>query len=51
MPMCSDLELSVNNGASSCTELKHERKEDSGNERETKGRRRRRKEKLLIQEK
>jgi len=34
------------NGASSCTEAKHERKEESGNERDTKGRRRRRKEKL-----
>jgi hypothetical protein len=51
MSKCSELELSGNNVASSCTEAKHERKGESGNERETKGRRRRRKEKLLSQEK
>jgi len=47
MPMCSELELSGNNGASSCTEAKHDRKKESGNERETKGRRRRRNEKIF----
>lgn len=46
MPMCSDRKLSGKNGASAGTEAKHERKKESGNERETKGRRRRRKGKL-----
>lgn len=51
MPMCSDLGLSGKNDAYSCTEAKHERKEESGNERETKRRRQRRKGKFLIKEK
>jgi hypothetical protein len=49
--MCSDLEVSGKNVVSSCTEANRERKEEIGNERETKGRRRRRKGKLLSQEK